>query len=99
MAEIVRDDDVRSGEPRIASSRITVLDVKQRVIDEGERPHVVAGEYDLRVADLFRALAYYYDHRDQFQPWQENAAATRADGERRTRSVLDDAPGTEQRTD
>lgn len=61
MVEIVTDEDVRSGDPRIEGTRITVLDVKRRVIDGDEDPFAVAGEYDLDVASVFKALAYYYD--------------------------------------
>jgi uncharacterized protein (DUF433 family) len=89
MAEIVRDDGIRSGDPRIDGTRITVLDVKRRVIDAGEDPHVVAGEYDLSVADLFRALAYYYDHRDELAERERETAVARRDGERRTRELLE----------
>ena len=34
------------------------MDVKRRVIDDNKDPHVVAGESDVSVADLFCALAY-----------------------------------------
>lgn len=95
MAAIVRDEGIRSGDPRIEGSRITVLDVKRRVIDAGEDPHVVAGEYDLSMADLFRALAYYYDHRDELAEREQEAASARRDGERRTRELLERTePGT-----
>lgn len=58
MPSIVRDDDVWSGGPRIHGTRITVFDVRRRVIDNNKDPHVVAGESDVSVADLFCALAY-----------------------------------------
>ncbi|WP_049898715.1 DUF433 domain-containing protein [Halococcus agarilyticus] len=88
MTVIVSDDAVRSGDPRIEDTRITVLDVKRRVIDAGENAHVVAGEYDIPMADLFRALAYYDDHRDEFVKREREAAAARRDGERRTREFV-----------
>ena len=76
MTSIVATDDIRSGDPRIEGTRITVLDVKRRVIDNDEDPHVVAGEYDVSMADLFHALAYYYDHREEFERSERNAAAS-----------------------
>lgn len=88
MADIVRDEDVRSGGSRIAGTRITVFDVKRRVIDGDEDPHVVAGEYDIPMADLFRALAYYYDHREEFTEREREFATARSEGERRTRALL-----------
>lgn len=93
MAEIVRDEGVRSGQPRIAGSRVTVLDVKRRVIDEGADPHVVAGEYDVSLAGLFAALAYYYEHREAFAEREREAAAARRDGEARTRQLVEQREG------
>lgn len=90
MSRIVSDQGVRSGDPRLEGTRITVLDVKRRVIDGDEDPHVVAGEYDISLAALFEALAYYYDHRDAFADREREYATTRADGERRTRELLGD---------
>ena len=96
MPTVVRDDDVRDGQPRIDGSRITVLDVKRRVIDNDEDPHVVAGEYDVSLADLFRALAYYYEHRDAFAEAERRAAERRASGETRTEDLLDGVAGTDR---
>jgi uncharacterized protein (DUF433 family) len=81
MATIVQDEAIRSGVPRIQGTRITVLDVKRRVIDNEDDPHVVAGEYDLSLADLFRALTYFYDHRDDLEALEREAAAARHEGE------------------
>ena len=89
MTAIVSDDAVRSGDPHIEGTRITVLDVKRRVIDIGEDPHVVAGEYGVSIADLFRALAHYYDHREEFREREREAAAVRREGERRTRELIE----------
>lgn len=92
MTAIVSDEGVRAGAPRIDGTRITVLDVKRRVIDGDEDPHVVAGEYDVSMAALFHALAYYYDHREQFEEREREYASTRADGEGRTRELLGREP-------
>ncbi len=92
MTAIVRDENVRSGDPRIAGTRVTVLDLKRRVIDEREDPHVVAGEYDLSMADLFSGLAYYYDNREDFAAREHEAAAARREGELQTRELLRDEP-------
>jgi uncharacterized protein (DUF433 family) len=100
MASIVTDEAIRSGDPRIEGTRITVLDVKRRVIDGDEDPHVVAGEYDLPVADLFRALAYYYDHRSELEQRERKAAIARREGEQRTRErLLDDASDPAERVE
>ncbi|WP_423996499.1 DUF433 domain-containing protein [Halorubrum trapanicum] len=93
MASIARDDEIRSGEPRVEGTRITVRDIKRRVIDAGEDPHVVAGEYEISMADLFGALAHYYEHRDAFESDERAAEETRREGERRTRALVEELHG------
>lgn len=89
MSAIVSDDEIRCGDPRVEGTRVTVLDIKRRVIDREEDPHVVAGEYEVSMADLFRALAYYYDHREELEERERETAAARREGERRTRGLLE----------
>ena len=67
MTAIVRDDDIRSGDPRIEGTRITVHDVKRRVIDGDEDPFSVATEYNLDAGAVFSALAYYYEHVEEMR--------------------------------
>jgi uncharacterized protein (DUF433 family) len=89
MSPVVTTDEIRSGQPRIEGTRITVLDIKRRVIDEDEDPHVVAGEYDISLAELFNALTYYYEHREKFENVEREMSALRRDGERQTREILE----------
>lgn len=98
MTTITSDDEIRSGAPRIEGTRITVLDIKRRVIDEDEDPHVVAGEYDISMGALFTALAYYYDRRDEFADQEQAYAAGRREGERRTRELIANEAGSERTT-
>lgn len=98
MTRIVRDDEIRSGDPRIDGTRITVSDVKRRVIDGSEDPHIVAGEYDISMADLFGALAYYYDNREACERRERTATTRRQDGERATTELIDDIRGTDSPT-
>lgn len=93
MSSIVQDDAISSGEPRVEGTRIAVSDIKRRVIDAEEDPHVVAGEYGISMADLFGALAYYYEHRDAFEERERDAAQARHAGERRTRELVDELRG------
>ncbi len=56
---------VVNGKPRIAGHRITVQDIviwHERI---GRSADEIANEYDLSLADIYAALAYYYDHRDE----------------------------------
>lgn len=49
-------------EPHISGRRISVRQVYTLVEDRGEAPEAVADRYDLDVADIYYALAYYHDH-------------------------------------
>ena len=46
----------------IRGRRISVRQVYALVEDRGEDPEAVADRYDLDVADVYHALAYYHDH-------------------------------------
>jgi uncharacterized protein (DUF433 family) len=61
-SRIVSTPDVLGGEPRVAGRRISVLQIHEQVEKQGLEPGTVAGKYDLDVADVYRALAYYHDH-------------------------------------
>jgi len=67
MAKIVSTADTLGGAPRIEGRRIGVHHVAKRVIDAGESPERVAADYDLDIADVYRALVYYYDHADEMR--------------------------------
>lgn len=55
-------DDVLGGDPRIEDHRIGVLQIYEEV-EEGDRsPQTFADRYDLDVAAVYRALAYYHEH-------------------------------------
>ena len=99
MEGIVADDEIRSGQPRIHGTRITILDVKRRVIDSGEDPHVVAGEYEISLADLFAALTVYYRNRERFAEDERSYAADRAAGERRAEELVRNAAELSERAD
>jgi uncharacterized protein (DUF433 family) len=67
MAEIVSTDDILGGAPRIEGRRIGVHHIAKRVRDAGESPEQVAADYNLDIADVYRALVYYYDHIDEMR--------------------------------
>ena len=52
-----------------------------------------AGVQATRWADLFGALAHYYEHRDAFEGDEREAERTRRDGERRTWVLLNKLRG------
>jgi len=49
-------------EPHICGRRVSVRQVYALVEERGEDPEAVADRYDLDVADVYHALAYYHDH-------------------------------------
>ena len=52
----------RLDEPHIAGRRVSVRQVYALVEARGVDPETVADRYDLDVADVYHALAYYHDH-------------------------------------
>lgn len=56
---------VAGGKPRIAGRRITVQDIvfwhERSAVSADE----IAAEYDLSLADVYAALTYYFDHREE----------------------------------
>lgn len=55
---------IAGGKPRIAGHRITVQDIVVWHERLGLSADDIATEYDLSLADVYAALAYYYDHRE-----------------------------------
>jgi uncharacterized protein (DUF433 family) len=49
-------------EPHIRGRRVSVRQVYALVEGRDEDPEAVADRYDLDVADVYHALAYYHDH-------------------------------------
>jgi uncharacterized protein (DUF433 family) len=54
---------IASGKPRIAGHRITVQNIVIWYDRMGISADEIATEYDLDLADIHAALAYYFDHR------------------------------------
>lgn len=71
MADIVETEGVMGGQPRINGRRISVLQISEWVRTEGMTPETVSSEFDLPLADIYRALAYYYDNVDRMRELRE----------------------------
>ena len=56
---------INGGKPRIAGHRITVQNIAIWHESLGRSADEIAVEYDLTLADVYAALAYYYDHREE----------------------------------
>lgn len=56
-------DDLVGGEPHVRGRRLTVLDIfESATLDD---PTTVAARFDIDVADVYAALAYYHAHEDE----------------------------------
>ena len=58
---------VCGGRPRIAGRRIRVQDVAIWHETLGLSPDEIAAQYELTIADVYAALAYYHDHFDEIR--------------------------------
>ena len=56
---------IAGGKPRIAGHRITVQNVAIWHEHLGKSADEICAEYNLTLADVYAALAYYFDHRDE----------------------------------
>lgn len=67
MREIVFDDTVLSGSPRLDGTRIGVMHVYEQY-QGGASPEAIASRYDdIAVADVHTALAFAFDNPDHIQ--------------------------------
>ncbi len=65
MVSIERTDDVLRGEPRIAGTRVGVLDIYELVTGGGYTPEDVADQLDLSLAQIYAARAHYHEHSEE----------------------------------
>ena len=59
--------NLRGGKPCISGTRIAVSDVAVTHLQLGQSVDEIAATYDLSLAAVHAALAYYYDHRDEIE--------------------------------
>jgi uncharacterized protein (DUF433 family) len=64
-AHIEKSPGVAGGKPRIAGRRITVQNIVVWHERMGKSVDEISAEYDLSIADIHAALAYYFDHREE----------------------------------
>lgn len=71
-------------EPHIKGSRITVRDVYVRVEQRGLSPERVADRYNLDIADIYEALAYYHHNPEEMARVEERHRRAAAEAEARS---------------
>jgi len=79
---------VAHGKPRIAGHRITVQNIAIWHERMGMTADEIASEYALSLADVYAALAYYWDHREEIEESIKADDAFVAELRRKTPSVL-----------
>lgn len=68
VGHIEASPDMCSGKPRIAGTRIRVQDIVAMHEWHGMSvDEIVAGYPHISLADVYAALAYYHDHRDEIE--------------------------------
>jgi uncharacterized protein (DUF433 family) len=55
-----------SGTPRTINRRVKVRMIAQKHLNAGEPVEAIAAHYGITLADVYAALAYYYDNRASF---------------------------------
>ena len=83
IQHIESDPNKCGGKPCIAGTRIRVWDVHVWHNLRGQSPEQIVTDFpQLTLADVYAALAYYFDHREEIER-QMNEAAEFADDMRR----------------
>ncbi|MEO0456826.1 MAG: DUF433 domain-containing protein [Cyanobacteria bacterium P01_A01_bin.114] len=81
--------NVAGGKPRIRGHRITVQDIviwHERLNKSADE---ICAEYDLTLAEVYAALSYYFDHRDEIDHSLEEREVFVATLRQQTPSVLE----------
>jgi len=79
---------VCGGRPRIAGHRITVRQIVIWHDRLGRSADEIAAEYDLGLSDVYAALAYYFDHRQEIDQDLEDSVRWIAELKQNTPSLL-----------
>ena len=92
---IERTAEVVGGKPRIVGRRITVADIAVWHERLGLGVDEICSEYDLSLSQVYGALSYYHDHREEIDDQMRESEAFASALEARTPSKIPDvAPGT-----
>ena len=83
-SHIQRTPGVCGGKPCIAGTRIRVQDIYQWHEKQGKSPDEIVSSFpQLQLADVYAALAFFWDHRDEIltQIKEEESLVTQMKGE------------------
>ena len=62
---IARDPGYCCGKPRIVGTRMPVAAIAEMYLEMGESLEEIAVKYDLSLAAVHGAMAYYYEHQEE----------------------------------
>jgi uncharacterized protein (DUF433 family) len=79
---------VVGGKPHIAGRRITVQNIIIWHEKMGKSADEICSEYELNLAEVYAALSYYFDHREEIDQSIEESQALVAELSQKTPSVL-----------
>lgn len=85
---ITINPNVVGGKPHITGHRITVQNIAIWHERMGKSADEICAEYDLQLAEVYAALAYYFDHREEIDRSIEESNLFIASLRQRTPSVL-----------
>ena len=88
IEQIETSSDVRSGKPRISGTRITVEDIAVMHLKLGMSLIEIAGVYELSLAQVYAAMAYYFEHREDIDKRMEEEEALIQEYQRNHTSIL-----------
>ena len=80
---------IAGGKPRIAGHRITVQDIVIWHERMGRSVEEICSEYGLMLAEVYAALAYYFDHQAEIDQSMENQEDFVKELRKRTPSALE----------
>lgn len=86
---IVQTAGVCGGAPRISGHRITVRNIAIWHDRLGWSADKIASEFDIDLADIYAALAYYFSHREQIDQSIKDTKAFARELRHGTPSLLD----------
>jgi uncharacterized protein (DUF433 family) len=79
---------IAGGKPRITGRRITVQNIVVWHEHLGKSADEISAEHDLTLADIYAALAYYFDHRVEIDESLRNDEGFVATLRQQTPSIL-----------
>lgn len=68
-------EGVRSGKPCVTGTRITVADIATMYLRMGQSLEEIAGKYQLSLAAVYMAMAFYFEHRQEIDRQTAEAEA------------------------